>query len=419
MARTMTLFLLLLFAVAVSACGSDEVNFSRDAAALVEAVEETHPIFVIEGMLPDYYEDIRQEFLEATSHPMTTGQFRFAVERYFTVLRDGHMSFLGSVAYDYSDFLDTELAMLGGRLVLASAPDVEVKSIGGLSVDELVSFVGQNYFFENNSAWNLHFPYLVTFGAVLRQVGAEIADGDGSLSVRLVLLDEGTETVLYASLGYERTVTRRAPADFIIDHEWHDDILLIDLRIFTDGVHITRMAELITEAVAQGTRNFIVDLRGNPGGDSTAGYRLLRAMGVRVPLHGVIRRMSPLAAEQRGFDETTGTLEFAPNTFSRNPNDVFVSVLTDRYTFSSAMMMGVWVQDGGFGNIVGEPSSNAPSSFGDMLFFRLPYLDVYVPISFTRFLRPDVNADQDTLWPDILVPADEALEAAIEYMRSR
>jgi len=32
-------------------------------------------------------------------------------------------------------------------------------------------------------------------------------------------------------------------------------------------------------------------------------------------------------------------------------------------------------------------------------------------------LRPDANADQNTLMPDIVVPAEEALERAVEYLR--
>jgi C-terminal processing protease CtpA/Prc len=99
-----------------------------------------------------------------------------------------------------------------------------------------------------------------------------------------------------------------------------------------------------------------------------------------------------------------------------NPYDVFVSVLTDNETYSSATMLAVWVADGGFGNIVGEPSSNSPSCFGDMLTFTLHDAGIQFSISYTRFLRPDASADQDTLHPDIPVDAGRALEAALEYL---
>jgi hypothetical protein len=77
--------------------------------------------------------------------------------------------------------------------------------------------------------------------------------------------------------------------------------------------------------------------------------------------------------------------------------------------------MAVWVQDGDFGIIIGEPSSNAPSAFGDMLNFTLPRTRIDVRVSYSRFVRPDVDADQATLVPDIAVPSDQALEAALAY----
>lgn len=129
-------------------------------------------------------------------------------------------------------------------------------------------------------------------------------------------------------------------------------------------------------------------------------------MYVRKCTVGAFRRISDLALEQRGeggfgavVTSDMDRVEFSPSLFTRNPNNVFVSVLTDVYSFSSSVMMAAWIQDGRLGNIVGEPSSNAPSPFGDMLNFTLPYSQFRVPISYTRFLRPDTHADQNTLGP--------------------
>lgn len=40
-------------------------------------------------------------------------------------------------------------------------------------------------------------------------------------------------------------------------------------------------------------------------------------------------------------------------------------------------MLGVWVQDGKLGIIVGQPSSNAPTCYGDMLSVRLPISNLF------------------------------------------
>jgi len=204
------------------------------------------------------------------------------------------------------------------------------------------------------------------------------------------------------------------------------DVFYIHLRSFSDDPSVDSTIAAIEEAIVKGTRKFIVDLRSNYGGNSLIGNRILEAMGVTAPSHGGTRRISRLANNSEDEMAMFGmTLEgnmgeiytFTPAPhLAKNPNNVFASVLTDRYTYSSSTMFGVWAQDGKFGNIVGEPSSNSPSAFGDMLRLALPS-GIILHISYTRFLRPDADADQSTLVPDIPVDADKALDAALEYLQ--
>jgi len=225
--------------------------------------------------------------------------------------------------------------------------------------------------------------------------------------------------------------------DFIIRDEMiGDDIFFIDFRRSVLGDHIDETTARIEQAIENGLRKFIVDLRDNVGGDSRAGQRLLEAMGIRVPSNGVIRSFSPLTIDAwRGHGMIYGPfyifpmlraltlfadgIKSEPCTHSLNANNVFVSILTSNRTYSAATMMAYLVQDGGFGNIVGAPTRNAPTSFGDMLFFNLPYTGLQSWVSHARFLRPDANADQSVLWPDIMTDPANALEAAIAYLRGR
>ena len=46
-------------------------DFASDASLLVDAVEEVHPIFILDGLLPDYYQRLREEFLAYTAVPIT------------------------------------------------------------------------------------------------------------------------------------------------------------------------------------------------------------------------------------------------------------------------------------------------------------------------------------------------------------
>ena len=82
-------------------------------------------------------------------------------------------------------------------------------------------------------------------------------------------------------------------------------------------------------------------------------------------------------------------------------------------------MFAFWVQDGGFGNIIGSPSRNAPNCFGNMVRLTLPYSELVISVSYSHFTRPDAGADPNVLWPDIMVDPAEALYVAIEYIRNR
>jgi len=106
-----------------------------------------------------------------------------------------------------------------------------------------------------------------------------------------------------------------------------------------------------------------------------------------------------------------------PSTDCDNENNIFISVLTDRLSMSSSRITGEIVQDGKLGNVIGEPSANAANSFGGMIPFYTPILNLPITISHMWFMRPDINADQTTLIPDILVPAEEALDTALEFLR--
>lgn len=96
---------------------------------------------------------------------------------------------------------------------------------------------------------------------------------------------------------------------------------------------------------------------------------------------------------------------------------VILSSCSNEITYSSATMMAVFVQDGDLGTVIGTPSSNAPSSYGDILYYKLPASGIEVSISYKRWLRPDTDADQRILMPDIVTEYNEdILQRAIDYL---
>jgi hypothetical protein len=373
-------------------------DFSADAAYLVELIEAVHPIFILEGRLPDYYDALRAEFLAYTAQPISRNAFVLAIRRYFTTLHDLHASIWPQTA---STFITEPFIFRDGRLFLLYEPDVEILAIGGVDIADIFYQIDRHVFHENEAHRAVTYRLQARNIIYLHMAGAEI---------------------------YYYTARIRPPAaNFIVRHRMIDDVFFIDLRTCTDGPHMYPVVEAIEQAIADGIYKFIIDVRGNPGGSSMPGIRMLEAMGITSPRFGVTRRVSEqLVANWRAqgfepdFDTSVERIDFLPDyEIAENPNNVFISVLTDNFTASAAMEIGVRVQDGNFGNIIGEPSANAPSCFGATSPYTLPNSGLNVSISSSWIARPNPNADQNTLYPDIWTEAADALDVALEYLARR
>ncbi|HEX2938827.1 MAG TPA: S41 family peptidase [Ruminiclostridium sp.] len=107
-----------------------------------------------------------------------------------------------------------------------------------------------------------------------------------------------------------------------------------------------------------------------------------------------------------------------PNlSMAKTNSHISLVVLTNEFTYSSATMLAVFAQDGKLGTVIGYPSANSPSCYGDVLSFQLKNSGTKGQVSFKRWLRPNANADQRMLHPDILVPiGGDALQTAIKFL---
>ena len=401
-------------------------DFSSDAVLAVELIEAVHPIFILEGRLPLYYEDFREEFLTYTSTPITRTEFVLAIMRFQTALHDLHAFIYNpefNTLYIAEPFIARE-----GRLYLSQEPNIRVLAIGGVDVADIFFQIDRHHFHENDTARMLNYRLYTRKLLYLLLAGAQIYYEGYRPYICLTLL-EG-EGVITRAVGFSTTLTYAWPpaAKYIIRHEIIGDVFLIDLRSATEGPHIDYVAEDIKKAIADGIWKFIIDVRGNSGGSSLPGRMMFEAMGLTMPASGAVRRISRQAADNmrvRGFEppdffdtDMEYIYQHPDLTTAQNPNGVFISVLTDNFTASAATEIGFLVADGNFGNIVGEPSANAPSLFGISQPYTLPESQIILSISEAWIERPDSNADHRTLYPDILAEACCALDVALEYLCS-
>ena len=159
-------------------------------------------------------------------------------------------------------------------------------------------------------------------------------------------------------------------------------------------------------------RNVAIDVRQNGGGNSRVIDEFLRYLDISRYRHfgGDIRYSKEVAA-QRGYSRTSGYRRGKPHR-ARNRRiedksllfDGKLFVLTSPATFSSGNWFAVIIRDNDLGTVIGEPTGNAPSSYGDIATFQMPNTGFSFTVSHKRWARPNPDNDpENALYPDIPV----------------
>ena len=391
---------------------------AEDAETLVNAVEGSHPAFLL-NQVPEGYAAAKQAMLNAANDPAgTAADFAWSALAYTASLQDGHTT-INPFGNGAQAVLDIGWMADGESLYLTdeagAVTKTQVTAIGGLSVADVFAAVDAYFAAENQSARDLNHAYWAANKNLLFKAGAAFSEDFASIAVTV---DDQDRTVAFTAQD-----ASSAGEAAVVTTERKGDVFYVDLNQCVLGGETDAAAEALAQAVKSGTAKVIIDVRGNGGGNSEACLQLLRAMDMEAPSYGAFVRYSELALDQyqpyqRGYTRTEGSDAQAPDlsTAKANPK-IKLAVLTDENTYSSATMLGVWVQDGGLGTVVGRPSSNAPSSYGDILYFMLDNIGAQGTVSHVQWQRPDAQADQKTLVPDVETAlGEDALQAALDFL---
>lgn len=150
---------------------------------------------------------------------------------------------------------------------------------------------------------------------------------------------------------------------------------------------------MFTEVKQKNIKNVAVDLRGNGGGSSGVVNEFIKYLPADsytdVPCDA---RLGFLTVHRDGKTENKkyGNLTFGGSVY----------VLTDKYSFSSAMDFAMMIQDNGLGKVVGESPSNAVNGYGDVACFYLPETGIFVQISTKKWYRTDGSNPDGYVMPD-------------------
>lgn len=388
---------------------ADRVAADRDYA--IQFVEDVHPYFVLEED-QSVYEKARQNYIDATSAAMSVGDFQAATGEYLCAFGDGHTR----IRWNEEEYIPLEQVYRDGnsyRVVDGEVTDIQITDIGGVDMETIYAAIDCIFPAENDMAVAVNRNNRITGRNILELAGVDIIDN----SVRVDYSDGSAE--IYSFCRPEETTEENREE---VKNTWHmeEDIFVVDFIECVDDENLQAIATELENAVKQGCNKVIIDARGNGGGNSNACERLLHAMGMEVPQYSMVIRYSPEAKEQLGYLRKSGSFRWEGSSKNAKTNEaVNLVVLCDRYTFSSATMLCVFVRDGHLGTIIGEPSSNMPSCYGDILYLSLPESHVFASVSHKQFIRPDGDNTERMLVPDIQTDAEEAYEEAVAFLNEK
>lgn len=244
-------------------------------------------------------------------------------------------------------------------------------------------------------------------------------------------------TYTFPAVKYEE-IKRRCPStgkgvrhdaySFKIDRE--NNVAVMDFRSFDKPAKMKQFADSMFRALrVEKIGNLIIDVRNNSGGNSQVGDVLLRYISP-VPFDQIDKmlvKVTPTTAKLMGDASMTPMLRFhtsnpadytKPRTTEEGHYDGNVYLLTSNKTFSSAGLFAWTFKECGVGKVIGEETGGMGVHFGDILGYELPVSKLFCSVSYKCFwqMNADENNNHGTI-PDVAVPADEALDAAMKLIK--
>jgi len=169
------------------------------------------------------------------------------------------------------------------------------------------------------------------------------------------------------------------------------------------------LKEFFTAVKTNNITDIAVDLRENGGGNSMVANEFMRYLDTETYKEfGSSIRFGIIHI--KNGNKTVTNKQYENLLFKGR-----VYVLTSQFTFSSATMFSVYIQDNKLGKVIGEPSGNRASAYGDVISFQLPNSKLAFNTTYKYFHRPDSSKDnEDYQIPDYFISSEKALEKFYE-----
>ena len=428
-------------ALAGAECGGGTLG-AADAIRLVDFVGERVATAHYGGSAVDQsgYSRELARARAVTSNGMSQRELAAVLNRALAKLHDAHLEVrLTEEAEASCRVLPISLVWNTGGLWVGSGTQAvpagsRVTRVGKLDVDDLQSSLAGSVPHETLQWLKAHAAGILVREDTLYQLG--VVDGSNQVTIEFEAPDRGRRSARL-SLGERRSAATDATSGYRIlpesrtGHFWFH-------RFDYDAALVASFDRFLSDAAAADVEKIAIDIRGNPGGDSSVAVAILDAL-----TDGAFRSFS---VDVRPSAELAVAMPFLMPaaispvlmSFGLPPVPVDAStyrlpaplvlaqlrarveqrplrgklphrrlfLLTDGGTFSSGTLFAGLVRDNHLGLIVGEAAGNTATFNGSELRFDLAGTDYYLNLSSARLFRPDEQAsgDEDIVPDHVVVP---------------
>lgn len=366
--------------------GLQRVDAVADLEFVADLIKARH-VWTTQGLPPGFRAVTQTQVQSLPGDPTMVDVWR-ATQRMLVELGDGH-TFSGAVVEDEVAYA-VDYRMHGGSLHVRAGDALwPVLRVNGVEASDLVRRNRELTPADNDGWASQQLVDRLTSASGLALLGAA---------------PQGDYVVDHTGAGGEERALSVRPgavpqqdvpvAEFVID----DDLAVLTIhRCDPDETYRDTLERFFHEVERLGLNGIVVDLRGNPGGNSRVTDLFVGYLDTgAIPSGSATGRYGNWV-----FPLGSGTME------GRKQDVAFageIHVLTDHATFSAAADFAVVLSDNHLARIVGEAPGSAPTGAGDVVVFQLPHSGLYVQVSYKEFQRPDATRSRAELEVD--VPAD-------------
>lgn len=414
-----------------------EEQLREDADVLYSTILDVHP-YMFTYISKELFEQNLNGLKAELKDSMTAFDFYSRFSRLVAQIKDGHTELyfpieeaiaLGVKVFPYRVKIhkaDTTIIIQEGLPGAELVPGTRISSINGVPVKELLDravsmLSGEAYHFKMERL-NILFPPLLYFVLCSEEFTVEYtANGR----------NETKDTEGRALSEYLQTffsfLNEAIPNSFTISKGDNTAILELNSFGFYEKKEKNEYRNFLDSAFREikenRIQNLVIDVRRNGGGLESLVWDLFQYISP-VPFQTAgpsINKVSETVKNAYNLEEQTGIYIFSNELISLRENPLRFSgncyLLTSNFTFSSAKALAWGFRYFDMGTIIGEETGGMIVAYGNVFDDCLPNTKLPYGVSRWKYYCYGATEDQKHgVIPDIVIPAEQALEKAMEVI---